>query len=179
MIMMENLKSRQLKGFPNYSIENGLSTIAYLNKLCNTSLHRPQPTKLEHTILRSTWMIPINHNKEGIEPYCIMLIYVTKTNSKFLKLKNIISIDQNERDKRENEMNNDPIVVISISRMGTKRINAQNMYDELLKYAEAKNIEKENVPQISTTHNWINAYASAFKQKVMENEFESEKNKLS
>ncbi|CAG8853012.1 16798_t:CDS:2, partial [Gigaspora margarita] len=58
-------------------------TPAYLNKLCNTSLHQPQPTKSEYTIPRSIWTIPINHNKEDI-----------------------VSIDQNERDERENEMSN-------------------------------------------------------------------------
>ncbi|CAG8736993.1 21791_t:CDS:2, partial [Gigaspora rosea] len=36
------------------------------------------------------------------------------SNSKFLKLKDIVSIGQNERDEKENEMNSNPIVVISI-----------------------------------------------------------------
>ncbi|CAG8855528.1 28293_t:CDS:1, partial [Gigaspora margarita] len=33
---------------------------AYLNKLWNVPLHRPNPTKSEHTIPSSTWTIPIN-----------------------------------------------------------------------------------------------------------------------
>ncbi|CAG8852389.1 34680_t:CDS:2, partial [Gigaspora margarita] len=141
----------------------------YLNKLCNTSPHRPQPTKSEHTIPRSTWTIPINHNKEDI-----------------------VSIDQNERGERENEINNNvgfPLIkgwalkgsqklgnrggarikkniklilerfFLNGNRRSQDRMNAQNMYNELLKYVEAGDIEKEDVPQISTIHNWINAYA--------------------
>ncbi|CAG8811469.1 20395_t:CDS:2, partial [Gigaspora rosea] len=138
----------------------------------------------------STWSIPINRNEEVLNYIHIMPIYDTKSNSKFLKLKDIISIGQNERDEGENEMNNNPIVVISIPSAinigfplikgwrSKDRMNAQNMYNELLKYVEAGDIEKEDVLQISTIHNWINAYASAFKQRATENELESEKNKL-
>ncbi|CAG8751280.1 9211_t:CDS:2, partial [Dentiscutata heterogama] len=53
------------------------------------------------------------------------------------------------------------------------RMSTKNMYDKLLNYAEAGDIEKEDIPQILTIQNWINLYNSAFKRRATENEFES------
>ncbi|CAG8551639.1 7877_t:CDS:1, partial [Dentiscutata heterogama] len=51
------------------------------------------------------------------------------------------------------------------------KISLQAMHDELLKYAEAGDIEKEDIPQILTIHNWIGSYSSTFKQKASETSF--------
>ncbi|CAG8762987.1 11549_t:CDS:1, partial [Dentiscutata heterogama] len=51
------------------------------------------------------------------------------------------------------------------------KMSPQAMHDELLKYAEAGDIEKVYIPQIPTIHNWIGLYSSAFKHKASETSF--------
>ncbi|CAG8719711.1 17130_t:CDS:2, partial [Racocetra persica] len=45
---------------------------------------------------------------------------------------------------------------------GSDRIDAQAMYKELLEYVEASDIEKKDIPKITTIQNWINTYAHTF-----------------
>jgi len=50
------------------------------------------------------------------------------------------------------------------------RMNAQDMYSELLKYVETGELEKEDIPKVSTIQNWINTYTRIFKEKATERE---------
>ncbi|CAG8539840.1 38833_t:CDS:2 [Gigaspora margarita] len=52
------------------------------------------------------------------------------------------------------------------------RMNAQAMHKELLKFAKDGEIEKEDVPKISTIDNCLSSYACAFKKKATEHKLE-------
>ncbi|CAG8654717.1 15737_t:CDS:1, partial [Cetraspora pellucida] len=52
------------------------------------------------------------------------------------------------------------------NRKNKKKISAQAMHDELSKYVEIGEIEKDDVPKITTIQNWISSYTRAFKQKA-------------
>jgi hypothetical protein len=54
------------------------------------------------------------------------------------------------------------------------RMNAQAMYEELLKYVEIGELEEEDIPKVHTIQNWISSYTRAFKQKATEHELETE-----
>ncbi|RIB13654.1 hypothetical protein C2G38_2197242 [Gigaspora rosea] len=148
---------------PNIGEWNNFSP-AYLNKLWNVPLHRPNPTKSEHTIPSSTWTIPINNVNDYEEV------------RKRLKIKDNINVDQGDKSESQKEIIN---IVISIPRCGIPinqevgakrqsedRMDAQTMHDELLKYVEAGDIEAENIPKTSTIQNWLNTYARAFKRRA-------------
>ncbi|CAG8467458.1 22367_t:CDS:2, partial [Racocetra persica] len=59
-------------------------------------------------------------------------------------------LDQNN--EKENMINNNPIVLITISR-SEERISAKAMHDELQEYAEDGKIEREDVPKFQTIQN--------------------------
>ncbi|CAG8696253.1 20789_t:CDS:1, partial [Racocetra persica] len=48
-------------------------------------------------------------------------------------------------------------------------MGTQTMHDELLKYAECGDIEKEDIPKLTTIENWLYSYSRAFKQETTEN----------
>ncbi|CAG8542795.1 11903_t:CDS:1, partial [Dentiscutata heterogama] len=53
-----------------------------------------------------------------------------------------------------------------------ERMNAQTMYDELLKYVITGEIEEEDIPKTSTIQNWISSYTHIFEQRATEDKLE-------
>ncbi|RHZ65461.1 hypothetical protein Glove_315g45 [Diversispora epigaea] len=49
------------------------------------------------------------------------------------------------------------------------------MHEELMKYVESNEIEKQNVPKVSTIQGWISRYAAAFKEQTTEAALRREK----
>ncbi|CAG8846978.1 2504_t:CDS:2, partial [Gigaspora margarita] len=133
---------------------------AYLNKLWNVLLHRPNPTKSEYTIPSSTWTIPINDVNDYEEGN--------------------INVDQGDKSKSQKEIINNPLVVISIPSMvdveflltkgwvlkDNQKLDNRDSGNKLLKYVEAGDIEAEDISKTSTIQNWLNTYACAFKQRA-------------
>ncbi|RIB24654.1 hypothetical protein C2G38_2167970 [Gigaspora rosea] len=173
---------------PNIGEWNNFSP-AYLNKLWNVPLHRPNPTKSEHTIPSSTWTIPINNVNDYEEV------------QKRLKIKDNINADQGDKSESQNEIINIDVefpltkgwtlkgnqklgnrgggsrikkniksmlecFFLNGNRKSQDRMDAQTMHDELLKYVEVGDIETEDIPKTSTIQNWLSTYARAFKQRA-------------
>ncbi|RHZ65459.1 hypothetical protein Glove_315g46 [Diversispora epigaea] len=55
------------------------------------------------------------------------------------------------------------------------KLTAQKMHEELMKYVESNEIEKQNVPKVSTIQGWISRYAAAFKEQTTEAALRREK----
>ncbi|CAG8530440.1 23701_t:CDS:2 [Gigaspora rosea] len=46
------------------------------------------------------------------------------------------------------------------------KLTAQEMYDSFQEFVASGEVEKEDVPSISTIKNWINTYSAEFKEQV-------------
>jgi len=54
----------------------------------------------------------------------------------------------------------------------TKKMNAQEMHNELVNRANQDDFNKEDVPKVSTIHNWIAKTAASFKIHMSERALE-------
>ena len=51
-------------------------------------------------------------------------------------------------------------------------MNAQGMYNELMDWANQGEIDKEDIPKVSTIYNWITRTAASFKIQMSEHALE-------